>query len=268
MQQRIDSQNFTTLKVEREERLLIVSFNRPELLNAINGQMHYELSVVFEQIGRDTEADVVILTGQGTSFCAGGDMHWIKSMGAKNKREADVLIHEGKKIITDLLDVPQPIIAAINGFSAGLGSSIALNCDMIIAEESAQIADPHVRVGLVAGDGGAAIWPLLCGVAKAKEFLMTGDFVKAAEAERIGLINRVVPDGMVMDEARAYAKKLLRGSQPAIRGTKSSVNQFVRMINSVVFEYSLKVEQATLASYDVQEGANAILEKRRPEFKD
>lgn len=262
------SQDFETLKIGREGKILIVSFNRPECLNAINGQMHYELSVVFEQIGRDTESDVVILTGEGSSFCAGGDMHWIKGMGAKGNRQADALIHEGKKIITDLLDISQPVIAAIRGFSAGLGSSIALNCDMIIAEQSAQIADPHVRVGLVAGDGGAAIWPLLCGVAKAKEYLMTGDFVKAAEAERIGLINRVVPDGTALDEARAYAKKLLRGSQPAIRGTKRSVNQLVRMINAVVFEYSLKVEQATLASYDVQEGANAILEKRRPEFRD
>ena len=130
------------------------------------------------------------MTGKGRAFCAGGDIKWFQDM---TPQQLDALFVEARKIIIDMLEVEQPIIAAVNGPATGLGATLALFSDVIFAADNAKIGDPHVRVGVVAGDGGAVIWPWLVGAARAKEFLMTGDIITAAEAERIGLINRVVP---------------------------------------------------------------------------
>ena len=261
-----DYSGITTIDIRHEGRVLYLTLNRPEKLNAVDGEMHHDLSVVFDQVARDENVDVVILTGAGRAFCAGGQMDWIRSF--PSGRKADQIIYEARKIIQDILNVPQPIIAAINGVSAGLGTSIALCCDMIICGESTRIGDPHVKIGLVAGDGGALMWPLLVGPARAKQYLMTGELLPAAEAERIGLVNKVVPDGHLLDEARSFAETLLKGSQPAIRGTKLAVNQLLRHLAEVTFDYSLMYEKTTFGSFDVSEGTLAVEQKRAPEFKD
>ncbi|MFA5488588.1 MAG: enoyl-CoA hydratase-related protein [Candidimonas sp.] len=258
--------DFEFIQVERSESILRLTLNRPDVLNAIHGPLHAELARIFERVAVDRDAKVVVLRGAGRAFCAGGEMEWIRSF-RPGMESNEVAVH-AKKIIRDLLDLPQPIIAAVHGVSAGLGTSIALCCDYIAMGESARIGDPHVRVGLVAGDGGALIWPLLVGVAKAKEYLMTGDLLTAREAERLGLVNRVVPDDMLMDEITSYAERLLAGSQPAIRGTKAAVNQLLKHLAGLTFEYSLLAEQATFGSDDVQEGTRAMEEKRKPVFRD
>ena len=163
--------------------------------------------------------------------------------------------------------MPQPIIAAVNGDAVGLGATVALFCDVIIASETARIGDPHVRVGLVAGDGGAIIWPALVGVAKAKEFLMTGDLIPAREAERIGLVNKVVLPGEVLSSATDMARRLASGATWAIRWTKFSINKQLRAQMNMILDTSLALESLTFLSEDHKEAVAAFLEKRRPNFK-
>jgi enoyl-CoA hydratase len=170
-------------------------------------------------------------------------------------------------MIWDLLDIPIPIVAAINGPAVGLGASIALLCDTIFIAESAHVADPHVLVGIVAGDGGAAIWPLAVGPARAKQYLMTGDPVPAVEAERIGLVNRVVPDDALRDEALAFARRLAAGAPLAIQYTKQSVNKVVKEALNLAFDASTALEIVTFQSEDHGEALRALREKRKPVFR-
>ena len=166
----------------------------------------------------------------------------------------------------DLLEVQQPIIAAVNGPATGLGATLALFSDVIFAADNARIGDPHVRIGVVAGDGGAVIWPWLVGAARAKEFLLTGDLLTAAEAERIGLINRVVPADELMATALTLAQRLAAGPMQAIRGTKVSVNKILRDTVNLVLDTSLALEKQCFATADHREAIQAFVEKREPRF--
>ena len=172
-----------------------------------------------------------------------------------------------RRMIQNMLEVNQPIIAALNGDAVGLGATIALFCDIIIAAENARIGDTHVRVGLVAGDGGAVIWPLLVGVHRAKELLMTGRLISATEAERIGLINRVVPQGEALAAAHELAEELANGPALAIRWTKASVNKLIRERMNLILDTSLAFEALTVTTEDHREAAQAWMEKRKPDFQ-
>ena len=259
----MDYSGYHYLSAERKDRVLTVSFNRPESLNAINAELHTELSRIFADIARDQDTEVVLLTGKGRAFCAGGDIKWFQSM---SPQQLDALFIEARKIIIDLLEVEQPIIAAVNGPATGLGATLALFSDVIIAAENAKIGDPHVRVGVVAGDGGAVIWPWLVGAARAKEFLMTGDLLTAQEAERIGLINRVVPQDKLMSTAMELATRLANGPTKAIRWTKVSVNKILRDTANLVLDTSLALEKHCFYTEDHKEAVRAFVEKREPKF--
>nr|VFK61943.1 MAG: enoyl-CoA hydratase [Candidatus Kentron sp. TC] len=259
----MDYRHYEYLEVTREGPVLVVSFNRPESLNAMNGEFHTEMSRLFPDIAQDRETGAVVMTGRGKAFSAGGDIKWFTEMTSE---QLDRLFAEARRIIIDLLEVEQPIISAINGFATGLGATIALFSDIIIASEKARIGDPHVQVGVVAGDGGAVIWPWLVGAARAKEFLMTGDLVDAREAERIGLVNRVVAHDELMPTAMALAKRLAEGPAQAIRGTKMSVNQILRDTANLVLDTSLALEKQCFHTEDHREAINAFMEKRRPVF--
>jgi enoyl-CoA hydratase len=232
--------NYETLAFELTGRVLTVRINRPEALNAVSARLHTELSRVFAEIAQDATVDAVVLTGRGRAFSAGGDLEWFRSI---TPEQLDVLFVEARKIILDLVEMPQPIISAINGVAAGLGATLALFCDVIYAADNARISDPHVRIGVTAGDGGAVVWPLLVGMARAKEYLMTGDSVSAAEAERIGLVNRVVPADQLVQQAQAMAERLAKGSRIAIRSTKASLNKHVRDAVNLVLDTSLAFEK-------------------------
>ena len=259
----MDYSRYHSLSCERQDTVLIVSLNRPEALNAINADLHTELSHVFADIALDQETHVVVLTGKGRAFSAGGDIKWFQDM---TPPQLDALFIEARKIIVDLLEVQQPIIAAVNGPATGLGATLALFSDIIFAADNARIGDPHVRVGVVAGDGGAVIWPWLVGAARAKEFLLTGDLLTAAEAERIGLINRVVPADQLMATALALAQRLATGPIQAIRGTKASVNKILRETVNLVLDTSLALERHCFSTADHKEAIQAFVEKREPKF--
>ena len=260
-----DYVGLANLTVEKADTIATVTLNRPDKLNAFNWEMHQELDDVFVDLGRDEEVNAIVLTGAGKAFSAGGDIQAMQDKG--NQPTAFGLPGIGRSLIRNLLEVPQPIIAAVNGDAVGLGATVALFCDVIIASETARIGDPHVRVGLVAGDGGAIIWPALVGVAKAKEFLMTGDLIPAREAERIGLVNKVVLPGEVLSSATDMARRLASGATWAIRWTKFSINKQLRAQMNMILDTSLALESLTFLSEDHKEAVAAFLEKRRPNFK-
>lgn len=261
----ISYDHYEELLIQRDDRLLTITLNRPDRLNTVNGAMHRELARIFADVAMDDQVDLVVLTGAGDSFSAGGDIAWMNAMLDEPQGMADIAI-EGKRIISTLLDLEKPIICRLNGDAIGLGATIALFCDVVIADENAKIADPHVRVGLVAGDGGAVIWPQLIGYARAKEFLMTGNIIVASEAATIGLINRAVPAAELDAEVAKLATKLLRGAQHAIRWTKMSVNVGLKQVANAVFETSLGYEVAASLLPDHREAVTAFVERRAPNF--
>ncbi|MGB3273538.1 MAG: enoyl-CoA hydratase-related protein [Xanthobacteraceae bacterium] len=257
--------DYKTIAVTRAGRILTLTMNRADKLNATDALMHEELSRIFYDVGRDGEADVVILTGAGKAFCAGGDTNWMQdtiddpSLWRKTVTEA-------KGIIFGLLDLEKPVIAKLNGAAVGLGATIALYCDVIFASDRAKIGDPHVSVGFVAGDGGSAIWPQLVGYARAKEFLMTGDIIGAQTAADMGLINHCVPHEELDQRVQAFAERLAGGAIRAIQWTKMAINGPLRQIVSTNLEMSLALEGLSNVSADHQEGVRAFNEKRAPRF--
>jgi enoyl-CoA hydratase len=242
-----------------------VTLNRPETRNAVNRRLHRELSTVFEEIGRDDDTDLVVLTGAGAAFCAGGDAHWMQAM-IDDPGEFRACAAEAKRIVFSLLELEKPIVCRLNGAAAGLGATLALLCDIIVAAEGVLIGDPHVRMGLVAGDGGAVIWPQLVGYARAKEFLMTGDMLSAQRAEQLGLINHVVPIDALDTKVDAIVAKLAGGAGLAIRWTKTVANIPLRKLAQELMDASLGYEALSSATADHQEAVTAFREKRKPNF--
>jgi len=266
----VDYSGYRTIIVEKANKVATITLNRPDRLNAVGGGMHEELEDVFGRLNLDAEVNAVILTGAGRAFCAGGD---ISGMGEAREGSADgpstqVTMGRGpRRLIVNMLEVEAPIVVAMNGDAVGLGATLALFGDVIIAAEHARIGDAHVRMGLVAGDGGAVIWPLLVGVHRAKEYLMTGDLIPAPEAERIGLINHIVPAEELLPKARALAERLAGGPTWAVRWTKASINKVVRERMNLILDASLAYEALSLGTEDHQEAARAFMEKRKPDFK-
>ena len=263
---KLEERRFECLRVARRGFVLEVAIDNPKSdLNAVDGTLHEEFAALFRELRDESDARAVILTGSKRAFCAGGDFGWFPELRGLEKLET--VRRDGKQIIWDLLDVEVPIVVAVNGPAVGLGASIALLCDVIFAADTASFADPHVRVGIVAGDGGAAIWPLALGPARAKQYLLTGDPVPATEAERIGLINFIVPAAELAERALAFAQRLAAGAPLALRYTKLAVNKLVKDALNVAFDTSTALEVVTFRSADHQEALAALRDKRAPLFK-
>lgn len=256
---------YKTLVFERRGRVLEITMNRPEKLNAVDEAMHAELARVFVDVSNDPECDIAILTGAGRAFSAGGDIEWMQKM-IDQPAAFEKTAREGKQIVFSLLDCEKPVIAKLNGHATGLGATIALFCDVIFASEAAKIGDPHVSVGLVAGDGGAVIWPQLIGYVRAKEYLMSGDLMTAAEAARIGLINHAVPQAELDERVKQFADRLSAGATKAIRWSKMSANIGLKQLAHSIMDASLAYEAMSNVTKDHQEAVNAFREKRSPIF--
>ena len=261
----MDYASYKRIRAERRGRVLVLTLDRPDVLNAVDAELHEELSRVFYDAGADDEADVVLLTGAGRAFCAGGDIVWMQAM-IDDPRVFERTMREGKRIVYSLLDLEKPVVCRMNGDAIGLGATMALFCDIIVADEAARIADPHVRVGLVAGDGGAIIWPQLIGFARAKEYLMLGGMIPAPEAARMGLINYAVPAAELDAKAYGFAEALARGATAAIRWTKVSVNVALKQLAHTILDTSIAYEGLSNVSADHAEAVRAFAEKRRPVF--
>jgi enoyl-CoA hydratase/carnithine racemase len=263
----LDESKYKELKLDREDRLLTITLNRPEARNALTDGMHKELESIWQDIAVDDSIGAVILTGAGDrAFSAGGD---VKSMSQRSASGPPPIRNfvGPKRILANMFEVEQPIIGAINGDCVGLGASLAFSCDIIVASDRARFADTHVKVGLVAGDGGVVNWPLMMGIHKAKEYLLTGDWLHAPDAERLGMINYAVPYEDVMPKAREIALKLANGPVWAIRWTKTSVNKIIRDRLNLVMDTSLATEWLSMQTEDHKEATAAFVEKRQASFK-
>jgi enoyl-CoA hydratase len=258
--------DFQFLKLDHKPNgVLVITINRPEVMNATNARLHWELTKIWDVVNDDAKTKVVVVTGAGDkAFSAGGDLDWVSNM-AGNPKAIPGVMKEASDIVYNMMDCEKPIISAINGIAVGAGLAVAMLADISIIAEEAKITDGHVKLGVGAGDHAAIVWPLLCGMAKAKYYLLTAEFIDGKEAERIGLVSLCVPRAELMNKAMATADKLAAGSQQAIRLTKRSLNGWMNMARPI-FESSLAMEMLCFLSGDVTEGVAAIREKRAPKF--
>ena len=233
------------LTVESDGPVRTVIINRPDALNAVNKPLHWALANVWRQLAADQEARVVILTGAGRAFCAGGDLDWITTF-LEDPAARNESVREGAEIIDELLRFPLPVIAAVNGAAVGLGCSVAVLCDIVLMSERAYLADPHVSVGLVAGDGGAAFWPLLAPILRTREYLFTGDRIPAAQAVEVGLASRLTTPEALLDEARVLADRLALQPARALQGTKRVLNMHLAGALGAAVMAGFAAEQATM----------------------
>jgi enoyl-CoA hydratase len=256
--------DYKTLLLSREDGVLTVTFNNPDKLNAMDLEAEIELARFFYDVITDVQTRVIVLTGAGRAFSAGGSILNMKHHIA-NPDDFYASIVNSKRLVFNMLDCPKPIIAKVNGAAAGLGATIALLADVVFASTFAKFADPHVKMGFTAGDGGAIVWPFLIG-GLAKHYLMTGDAIAAADAERLGMIFKVLPPAELDVAVAAYAKALAAGPQRAIQTSKMTANIVLKQIASMTMDAGMAYEALTNHSADHVEAANAFAEKRVPSF--
>ncbi len=258
--------NYTALTVDIKERIATVTLSRPKQLNALDHGLHVELTRVMDDLAEDNNARVVVLTGAGRAFSSGGDINFMRDKVQNPDKVANNSIPECIKLVSNIVDLPKPSIAVVNGPAMGLGATIAMACDIVFAAEDALIADPHISVGLAAGDGGCLFWPMEMGLHKAKEFLMTGDPMTGRQLADLGAINRALPSDQLMPEAMKLARRFAEGPTMALLHTKMSANLLLKQQMNLVLQCSLAMEYLGMINKDYKEGVTAFLEKRKPKY--
>ena len=257
--------DYEQLRFERRNNgVLLITLDRPDKYNAADEQMHGELARVWADVSADPQIRVAVITGAGKAFSAGGDLDMVRRMAGNHDRVARML-SEMSDMVYNVINCEKPIISAINGVAVGAGTVVALLADISICALDARLGDGHVRLGVAAGDHAAILWPLLCGMAKARYYLLTGEMMTGEEAERLGVVSKAVPRDQVLDEALRVADGLAAGSQLAIRWTKRSLNNWLRMAGPI-FDQSAAYEMLCFMGPDVLEGAAALAQKREPKF--
>ena len=263
-----DYYGFHTIATSLEDGILRVTLNRPDRLNALDRTMHKELRALYEQIAHDANARVVVITGAGRAFCVGADFQQMQdnlAAGGYPDGRPDMLA-DGADIARGVLRVRQPMVAMVNGHALGIGATLALFCDVVFMSSAARIGDPHVQAGLVAGDGGCVLWPMLLGINRAKEYLMTGDLLSAEDADRLGLVNHVVAPDELEEAGMAMARKLEAGPAHAIQFNKRLVNKTLEDQVSRLYDLALALECVTFDTADHREAVDAFLHKREATF--
>lgn len=248
----------------RDHGVVVITLDQPEKYNAADEGMHAELARVWTEVDRDPDTRVAVVTGAGTAFSAGGDLAMVERMAGDHGRVTHML-REMSDLVYNIVNCEKPIVSAINGVAVGAGLVVALLSDISICAEDARLGDGHVKLGVAAGDHAAIIWPLLAGLAKARYYLLTGEMVTGAEAERIGLVSKALPRDQVLDEALRIAEVLGTGSQTAVRWTKRALASWLRTAGPI-FEQSAAYEMLGFLGPDVREGVAALREKRPPRF--
>jgi enoyl-CoA hydratase len=245
-------------------RVLRIAMNNPGRLNSADAVMHAELARIWRDVDEDDEVSAIVLTGAGTAFSAGGDFDMIEEIMDDFAMRARIF-REARDIVFNLIDCTKPVVSAIRGPAVGAGLVCGLLADVSIATPEARIIDGHTRLGVAAGDHAAIVWPLLCGMAKAKYYLLTCEPLSGAEAERIGLISLVVPDEELDARAVAVASRLADGAPHAIRWTKHTLNNWLRQATPI-FDASAALEMLGFTGPEPREGLAAHREKRKPRF--
>ncbi|MBW0102440.1 enoyl-CoA hydratase/isomerase family protein [Pseudonocardia sp. KRD291] len=261
----MDYDKYEYLTFERpSDGVLLITINRPDRLNATNKRLHWELGNVWLDVDADDATRIAVITGAGKAFSAGGDLDMVVDQ-VKDFKQIAAIAKEAADLVYNIANCQKVVISAINGVAVGAGLAAALMADISVIAEDARLTDGHLRLGVGAGDHAAIIWPILCGMAKAKYYLLTAEFIDGREAERIGLVSLCRPVAEVLPTALSVAEKLAAGPQHALRWTKRSLNLWIRDA-SPIFEASLAYEMLNFFDDDVLEGATAIKEKRAPKF--
>jgi enoyl-CoA hydratase len=258
---------YQSIRYEIQGHVARITLNRPELLNAIDEEMHGELLDALLAVRGEIDVRAVIMAAEGKAFSAGGDLNEIVLL-QKDAAKRMRLCETGQRIIHALIDIPVPLVVALHGDAMGLGASIALGGDIIVASKTARIADPHVKVGLVAGDGGCLFWPASMGMHRARRYLLTGDAMSAEDAWRFGLVTDLVESAEeALPGAVKIAEKIAALPPIAVRGTKRSLNALMKARAREAFDLSMSYEQQSGASEDILEAVAAFKEKRKPVYR-
>jgi enoyl-CoA hydratase len=257
-----DPDRFEALRLDQDGPVWRITFTRPALLNRFDDVLHREFVRSLEIIRESAGVRAVVLASEGKVFSAGGDFELIR---AANRQPAlrRAMVEDARRLLGTLIDLPQPVVAAVQGAAMGLGATVALACDAVVASRNAVLADTHVNIGLVAGDGGALVWPAAAGMLRARRHLLTGDPLDAETAFTLGMVTDLVemPEEVVA-AADALAARIAALPPLAVQSTKRALNRVVQQRAGEVLDLSLALEEATLASEDVIEGIDAFLEKR------
>jgi enoyl-CoA hydratase len=256
---------YSKLKIDHpSDRVLRVKFDRPETYNSVDAETHTQLTNIWRDINDDPDISAVIVTGAGKAFSAGGDFEMIKSI-LEDPVARMATWKEAKDLVYNIINCNKPIISAINGVAVGAGLVVGILADVSICGKSARIVDGHTRLGVAAGDVACIIWPLLCGLAKAKYYLLTCKPLSGEEAERIGLVSLCVKDADLQNVALETAQDFVHGAQSAIRWTKYALNNWLR-VNGPLFDTSTALEMLGFAGTEAREGLASHVEKRKPFF--
>ena len=257
--------NYDKLKIDRPaDGILKITFNKPERLNSVDSQTHSQLTEIWRDIDADSTVRAVLVTGAGKAFSAGGDFDLIEEI-IDNPQTRMRVWKEARSLVYNIINCNKVIVSAINGPAVGAGLVVGLLADVSIAGKAARIVDGHTRLGVAAGDVACIIWPLLCGMAKSKYYLLTCKPLKGEEAERIGLVSLCVDDDQLQETALEIATELAAGAQSAIRWTKYSLNNWLRMAGPT-FDASTALEMLGFTGAEVKEGLESLKEKRPPQF--
>ena len=250
-----------SIEVAADGPVRIVTLNRPENLNATNHELHQGIADIWPQIDADLEARVVVLTGAGRAFSAGGDFTYLDELTKDRVLRKQTLV-DGRNIVTRMVRSRVPIVAAVNGPAVGLGCSLVALSDVAFMAESAHLADPHVMIGLVAADGGPITWPLMTSLMLAKEYALTGDRIPARRAAEIGLVNHVVPDGEVMDQALACARRIAALPRQAVEDTRRVINLHLERAVLATLDYALGAEEKSFDSPELRANLDRALKPK------
>lgn len=251
-----------SIEVAADGPLRIITLNRPENLNATNHELHQGIADIWPQIDADPEARVAVLTGAGRAFSAGGDYTYLDELTRDPVLRTQTLV-DGRHIVTRMVRSRVPIVAAVNGPAVGLGCSLVALSDVAFMAESAHLADPHVLIGLVAADGGPITWPLLTSLMLAKEYALTGDRIPARRAAEIGLVNHVVPDGEVMDQAVACARRIAALPQQAVEATRRVINLHLERAVLATLDFALGAEEKSFDSAELRANLDRVLKPKQ-----
>ena len=267
--ERLDYSRYKALKLSLNDGIMTVMLSNPARRNAVTQRMSDELATIWEDLLVDPDVKAIIFTGEGKDFCSGADIGQLIGDGSEGEKATCYVnraTRYARKHVIGILDCEKPEIAKERGEAYGMGLSMALACDMVFVSDTARLCDSHVKIGLVAGDGGVLLWPLAVGIHRAKEYLMTGEPLDGKKAEEIGLVNRCLPDDQLDQHVQSMVEKLVSLPPHAVNYTKASLNLVLKQLASTAFEASLAYEVYTMKMDDVGEATKAFAEKRKGRY--